>query len=432
LSTRARSARHPVLEGDYVRDDFRAWKSRQRLLVVAVFLPLFASTILAKIGVPPLGGMGFGVSMPLTIVVAALMACVGAFVVQTERLFLYLLLVGTMGFIQALQPGSFSLSSFLFMAGFFSPFMFQLNGERRLSPLLEPDGALRVFANVATFLAVCGMVQYGAQFVIGARYAFPIEFYLPDSLRVLGYNNLNPLAYGAKVFKSNGIFMLEPSTFSQVTALGLLFELSFWARKSRLAIYVAALALTYSGTGLLILAVGLAALVVFNRRWDIIVLGAIALCILAIFAEPLQLNVFVDRISEIQSTGSSGFARFGAWIYMFRDFWAIDPVRVLIGAGAGTFNKYALMSQYVAAEMGFSKVFFEFGLIGGSIYFYTLIRLIMMQNLPIACTLGVCTLLLLNGAYSPTVMGILTSVLLWPVASARLNRQAQTHRSETD
>ncbi|KQP17923.1 hypothetical protein ASF43_08645 [Pseudorhodoferax sp. Leaf267] len=411
-----------IILDEYALGDQEEWNRRQRWLLFALVTPLLASTFLAKISVPPLGGMGFGISMPLTLLITALLACTSVFVVNTERLLLYTALIGTTGLVQAVQDARFSLNSFIFLAAFFAPFIFQFKPQQRAERVLGSLNAYYIFGQVATCLAICGVVQYGAQFVIGARYAFPIEFFLPDIFTVQGYNNLNPLSYRANVFKANGVFMLEPSTFSQITALGLLFELSFWARKSRLAIYIGALALTYSGTGILILIVGLGALVVFNRRWDIILVGACAVGVLAIFAEPLNLNVFLNRATEVQSTGSSGFARFGAWVYVFKEHWLVDPFRILFGLGAGSFTKYSFMSQYVAAEMGFSKIFFEYGLIGGTIFFYFLIRLIFMSRLPIACSLGLCTMLFLNGAYSPTVMGIFTSVLLWPVFAPKLEK----------
>ena len=64
-----------------------------------------------------------------------------------------------------------------------------------------------------------------------------------------------PIEYGSEYYKSNGVFMLEPSHFSQILALGVIAELASRRRTTRLAILSLALLTTYSGTGPLLLAI---------------------------------------------------------------------------------------------------------------------------------------------------------------------------------
>jgi len=58
-------------------------------------------------------------------------------------------------------------------------------------------------------------------------------------------------------YKSNGFFFHEPSDFSFVMALGLVVEWVGQKRPLRLGCHALALLLTYSGTGLFALAIGL-------------------------------------------------------------------------------------------------------------------------------------------------------------------------------
>ena len=63
------------------------------------------------------------------------------------------------------------------------------------------------------------------------------------------------MGYGSHEYRANGVFLLEPSFFSQVLAVGIVAELCTFGRLSRLALFGLALIVSYSGTGLIVLAV---------------------------------------------------------------------------------------------------------------------------------------------------------------------------------
>src|SRR5262249_14865420 len=130
----------------------------------------------------------------------------------------------------------------------------------------------RRFLDFALFICLIGIAQYLLQFVIGQRFAYPIEHFPPPGpISVTkAYNTLNPVRYGQPTLKSNGVFLLEPSYYSQMLALGFAFEASTQRRLKRLACFCAGFVVAYSGTGLVMLAVVLGILIVAERRFEIL------------------------------------------------------------------------------------------------------------------------------------------------------------------
>jgi hypothetical protein len=402
---------------------------RRWLLLSLLYTPLLASTVISKVSVPPFSGMGLGIGIPLTLMVTFVGMVCGAFVVDLRRFCLYVALVSSACLSQAMASGTFSITSIAFLIALFAPCVFGLRESAAAESRVTTNDVLRAFASYATVFALLGIVQYAIQFPLGPRVAFPIEFFLPRGFLVETYNYLNILYYGSSIYKANGLVFLEPSFFSQFTALGLLLELALWNRRSRLAIYLVALAVTYSGTGIMVLGAGLVTLVFVQRRWGVAMAALVVVAVVVLFAEPLGLQSFVDRATEFQSTGSSGFERFVAWLYVYKQYWWTgDLGTVLVGMGAGSFAGYSNSALYHAAEMSFSKVFFEFGIIGGLLYFAFLFQMVFASKLPLVFKVGMAVSLFLNQAYSMQVVGILLSVFAWPVPGGPVTRLRKSRR----
>lgn len=170
--------------------------------------------------------------------------------------------------------------------------------------------ALATFLDLAGFLAWCGIAQFFLQFVVPAEWVFPIENFLPAAFRVELFNSQGPLSYGSSIYRANGVFLLEPSFFSQLLAVAIVTELCTRNRLSRFPLYGLALLVSYSGTGLMVLALCLPLMVILWQRWDLLLVGALALLLLMAFGEALNLDLFAKRANEFGATGSSAFARF--------------------------------------------------------------------------------------------------------------------------
>jgi hypothetical protein len=255
-------------------------------------------------------------------------------------------------------------------------------------------------------------MQFLIQFAHNDNLTFPIEAVLPDSFRTHGYNNVTPLYYGSPLYRSTGFVMLEPSVFSQMCAIGLIAELYARSRYSRLILYVVAMIVAYSGTGLMVLAVSLPAFALMYRRWDIITRGLALVVVVLLLAEPLNLSVITNRFDEFGNTGSSGFARFVGWQDLFSDRLWPSPAAALFGHGAGSFESSAV--GYAAAQMAFTKIVFEFGVLGGLVYFGYMFFCIFSNGAPRILQVAITVCTFMNGAYSPTLTGLMLSLLFWP------------------
>ncbi len=373
-----------------------------------VFTPILSATFLAKIAPPVLGGArGLAIAFPLIVVALLLGLATRRLQLAPNRLAFFLLMLSVLGMLQVVRGDGFSLMSVALMSAVGLAFVPAIREGG-----LNMDGALRFFCNLSTCIAVLGILQFILQFVAGPDWAFPIETWLPREYRVLNINDKVPLYYGASIFKANGVVMMEPSVFSQLCALGLTAELIGGNRARRLLIYAAALVVSYSGTGLLILAVTLPLVVILHERWDLLVRGLIFAVVLALFADPLNLDVTLRRTGEFSSSGSSAAARFISWRVLFADHLWNSPVATLFGHGAGTYAEIA--AGYGASEMAHSKIIFEFGLLGGALYLAFILYCMLSSAAPWVLRIGMVITYFMNGAYTPATLGIAMSLLLWP------------------
>jgi len=325
----------------------------------------------------------------------------------SNRLAWFLAMLSVLGLIQVWRGDMFSLTSVLMMG------VLGLSYVPVAREGVTSADAVRFFCNLSVLIALLGILQFLLQFAVGRDAAFPIETWVPEAFRTHGYNNMTPLYWGSPIYKANGIVMVEPSTFSQLCALGLIAELSSRERLWRLLAYAGALVVSYSGTGLLILAVTLPLFVIIYARWDLLIKGLLLFAVLAIFSEPLHLQVILNRAGEFNSSGSSAFERFVGWQNLFAEKLWTSPSRALLGYGAGSYFEAA--SGYDAGEMAHAKIIFEFGVVGALLYFGFIFYCLFRSTAPLILRIAVGVAYFMNGAYSPTVTGVATSLLLWPV-----------------
>jgi len=377
-----------------------------------LFTPLITATVLSKFSPAGMGMPALSLVLPVTFMVALLGLLRGRMVLVSQRVVLLLVMLSALGLIQVWRGEVFSLPSMLMMMVLSCAY----------APMLRPgtidsSAAVNFFCNLSAAIALLGVLQFALQLVVGRDLVFPIETWVPAGLRSQGYNNLVPLFWGSHLYKANGVFMVEPSVFSQLCALGLIAELTTRDRWWRLAVYAGAMVVAYSGTGLMILAVSLPLLVVVHQRWDLVLKGLLLLLILVLLAEPLNLQVILNRVNEFGSSGSSGYERFVGWQNLFADRLWNDPWRALFGYGAGSYFDAA--QGYRAGEMAHAKIMFEFGVVGALLYFGFIFYCVFRSPVPLMLRVAVIIAYFMNGAYSPTVTGIVVSVLLWPSAAPR-------------
>jgi hypothetical protein len=222
-----------------------------------------------------------------------------------------------------------------------------------------------IFVGYVRLCAVLGIAQYFLQFA-GLRFfsffvAFPaLKPFLLEPL----YNFQPVVAYGSSIMRSNGVFLLEPSHFSQVLMLGVAVDV-FVRRDWRfLPLYAFAYVLTYAGTGLvaLVIACVLTVFVQPRRSLAIAAFGAIAVvfAVLASAILPEQFNALTSRSGELGASGSSAYARYMTQFQVLDMLWG--ETRTLVGFGPGALDR----AEFYTTGGGNPalKLFVDYGLIG--------------------------------------------------------------------
>ena len=227
---------------------------KYRLLLILVIL---SAIVLSRFGIN-LGTYSLNFSLIAIYVLIGFALLSGNSIIDPRRLFAYCVCVGVAstsflvnkGFVLADRT---SWTSLLLLVTIYFPFVFvfHTNGSKENHLLW----VMRVFSNVALFCASAGIVQFYAQFFIHGDWLFDFSPYIPTLLQ--GPSGYKPIIPVGSLYKSNGFFFREPSEFSFIMALALLGEFVLYKRVLRIALFGLALLLSYSGTGLLALFIGL-------------------------------------------------------------------------------------------------------------------------------------------------------------------------------
>src|SRR5205814_4837956 len=251
-----------------------------------------------------------------------------------------------------------SVGSLVLLLTIYLPFAFsvRLPGD----PAVAWRWTLDVFGHVALLCALAGIAQFYAQFVFQAPWLFDFSRDLPWHLRgPSGYNTVIPVG---ELYKSNGFFLREPSHFSFLMALALLAEMQMARRPLRLVTFGLALLLTYSGTGLLALSLGL--MFPLGRRTlvQLLVLGVLGFVMFGLLGDALNLSFTLNRTAEFGSERSSAYIRYIAPTRVLMDEIASTPWATLLGHGPGTMQR---VSHGVRSfDPTWAKLIFEYGLLG--------------------------------------------------------------------
>jgi hypothetical protein len=240
-----------------------------------------------------------------------------------------------------------------------------------------PDGnealsrfTLNTFCNLMLVAAAAGIAQFFIQFVYKPAWLFDYTSYIPLLFRGGGtYNTVIPVS--GWFVKSNGFFFREPSTCSQYLALALICEIAMNRRKQRklslprLGTLGLALLVTYSGTGLATLVIGMMFPLGIKTMVRMGLLGASALLILSTLGPALNLSFTANRVSEFSNPGTSAYARFVAPVEFITNQMGSATVPIVIGHGPGSVTRSVVhRGGYENADPTWAKVLFEYGIVG--------------------------------------------------------------------
>lgn len=390
-----------------------------------VFLLIVLSVFLQKIAIPGSNG-----SLPVSLLgltgASVLGLMTGHLRISTLAFSAYLafLVIILASYVTSSSP-SVSVGSLALLA------MVQFPLVLRLAPDTLDYRRLLDLANASFLLvALCGIVQFVGQFVVGTSLTYALDLHLPSALFLENFNRLNPLFYGSNYLKSNGFFLAEPSFFSQYVAIGVIIELMTRRRLSWLLVYALALVFSFSGTGFIMLGVFLPTYVL--RRGGPVLLAAILAALVALIAgaNAVGLDFFVDRATEFTRQGTSGHARFVSPFLYLGDIVFSDPATMLIGRGPGTITEFFKIFSYEAFDPTWAKIVYEYGLLGTAAYVAFLLAALRAVQ-PRFLTVPLVVLYGVLGGYAQNafIVSLLAVFLSWtalqpgmfPISSPRAN-----------
>ena len=323
--------------------------------VSIIYLAMFG------IGILPDFSVSFSLVGVYSLAIWLLVKGQASFDIRSFFLFSLILLVGCIS-VFANSGGYFSLPSLFLLIVLYLPFTLSMAHGAQAEQLRQYS--LKYFCDLSFGLAICAVFQYAAQYVLHASWLFNLGTFIPDWFSASGvWNHASPVN---GVFKANGLFQREPSGLSTLLGLAFVVEMTRGRRYRRLAVMALAMALSYSGTGILIAAAGL--LIPTNipalRRTAVLV--AVGLVFWLIFRGPLQLDVFLDRANEFSTPNTSGYARFVAPVEIVKYGFTSSWWAPYFGNGSGTIqpaiNRYT--TNFAIHDPTWAKLFFEYGVMG--------------------------------------------------------------------
>ena len=305
--------------------------ARTTFLVLAAAVT--AVVTLQRIAIP-FGEEQVPLSLPVVLVGIGYLLLAGQLVEDRPRTGLYLLAISLclaaalVSFVVNAVEASFG--SVLLLVVLYAPFAYVLRSE--LHALY--GRLLDFFCQLMVIGAILSLGQWVAQ-MLGWRYTDLLADVVPSSLLLENYNTAYPIRYGSEIYKSNGIFFLEPSFCSQFLALAAIIQLVRGGKRWRLPVYAAGILPTVAGTGLLLLAVGFM-LISLHRRaiWSFAVLAVTVLATTLVAITPAG-DLFAERTQETTTRGSSFSLRFVEPYEIAYDDLGADTRTPFTGRGPG-------------------------------------------------------------------------------------------------
>jgi hypothetical protein len=348
----------------------------------------------------------FSIGLIILYVFLALWIMRGEIVVNKKRLLYFLIVLSGISLsvlISSTYSDLFSIGSLLLLLGLYFPTIFTFKAGKQLI-------ALKGFQATVLIFAVIGVTQFLLQFV-GVPFRDWLSF-IPTENIIYNYNYTIPISFGSSIYKANGVFPAEPSFFSQLVALSILIEIYVFQKYQRLLILLPALLLSFSGTGLILLAVGLLPLL-FTLKWDkLLIIGTVMLITLSVFFYTGFASHTFNRIRELQDPNASGYIRFVSpyisYVQFFNDqgntpaFW--------FGMGPGVSDD--VMWNTITYLNPLMKLLIEYGLPGLLFFLYLIYIFFSGQSLWLALALFTVYAVLSGGLLTPqfTVLHFLVLV----------------------
>jgi hypothetical protein len=326
-------------------------------------ITLFAEIFLQKVAIPLSQTTQISATLIVGFMALGFLVLSGRAVIDSARFSFFALTMVVLVITQLLGGAAFSRSSLLLLMATYAIYVVRLQdrpGTFRAS--------LHLYQTMMLIVAGAGVVQYVAQFKLPLAVVFPLEAHL-GPLLYQGYNNIDPITYGSTIYKSNGLFLAEPSLLSQGMALSFIIERLFFGRVHFQLAFLAGLVVSYSGTGLLLLMIGAPFLIYKTGGLRLLVLILPIGLVILLAGKLLNLGTVANRANELSDPGSSGFARFVSIFYLLSTYTFSTAHNFLFGMGAGQIEILMKKVSYIAHDPTWGKLLFEYGILGALAFF---------------------------------------------------------------
>ena len=392
------------------------WRARRGLTILKV---LIVVTIFGeRIGLPN-GQDPISIVMIANLIALGFLAITGVLTLDRQRTLWYIAascsaVLAAMGVLLTTNS-SISLNSLLLLLVIWFTWIFRLR---------NPYGAalynqvLDFFVKAVSVLAGLAIFQFFTQF-IGLHYTDWLAKWLPANYLIPNYNTSYPVTFGSSIFKANAWVILEPSFLSQFMALGIIIALLRGARIRTILLLLLGLISSLSGTGFLLLIVGLLAIAVrqpWHLRREIVGGGVVALVVLML--SPAS-SLLLDRLNEFQTSGSSGSSRFVEPYQVVFRYLQSSLNRQFFGGGPASTRTGKLSENQAIIYPIISKLFAEYGIIAGLIFTtFIVISIYSRARRPVLPTVILIFLFLLSASLTQAHTVTLAWVLLGAFAMA--------------
>lgn len=400
----------------------------ERLLKAAIVFAVLALTVLDRFGLRLTADYSIPPALMAMYGLVGVMILAGAAELNPRGALAYLAVVTIAGLsfmvnAAVAPPTHVSITSFLLLFVLYAPLALSLR-RGAVAPELW-RWAISAYIALAVFLAVAGIAQFFVQFVFRPAWLFDYTPLIPEFLRnSRGWNTV--YSTGAWI-KSNGFFLREPSIFSIAMAFALLCELSLARRKWVMAVLAMGLVLTYSGSGLLALAVAMLFPLGRGTVLRLLALAVLGAAMFFLFGEALNLSYTLNRVDELASERSSAYCRFiypGAVALQQIDSSAWTS---LLGHGPGTMERLGA-TCVDGTQTTYAKALFEYGLAGTLAFGVLMVGALNRSAAPLRIRVAVgVTWLLLGGNLLAAEVLLFTYLLsaMWPAGTAALAVKAE-------
>jgi hypothetical protein len=291
----------------------------------------------------------------------------GKLLIQYERLlwFLTVALAATCSLLLNLNFKGTTLTSyfeFILLYWFFT--------LARPSTSDQYEKTLQAFQFLVILLSCLGVAQFIAQFIVDGRRLIVFYGTVPDFLLNSAHDQASNEArtFGSGIIKSNGFFLAEPSTLSQITALGILIEVLEFHRPRYLVVMALGFLVAYSGTGLITLLLFLPLAGLRNSRAGLSAFMIVVFTLGLLVTGIIDLSAFTSRVDEFDTVNSSGFGRFVAPFWLAAKQFDTGSLQALLaGSGPGTIKTFN-DTRFDADPATWLKLFYEYGIIGSFVF----------------------------------------------------------------